>query len=60
MSDSNTADSILYLKRCVFRIMIRFLPYDEETARAITREGKRMVRKLLRELNIKYREPVER
>jgi hypothetical protein len=40
--------------------MIRFLPYDEETARAITREGKRMVRKLLRELNIKYREPVER
>jgi hypothetical protein len=41
-------------------MITQFLPYDEETARAITREGKRMVRKLLRELNIKYKEPVER
>jgi hypothetical protein len=41
-------------------MITHFLPYDEETARVITREGKRMVRKLLRELNIKYRKPVER
>ena len=39
--------------------MIHLLPYDEETARAITREGKRMVRKLLRGLNVRREEPVE-
>jgi len=37
--------------------MIRFLPYDEETARAITMEGKRMVRRLL---GIRRREAVKR
>lgn len=35
-------------------MITHFLPYDEETARAITREGKRMVRKLIRKLNRRY------
>lgn len=35
-------------------MITQFLPYDEETARAITREGKRMVRKLIRKLNRRY------
>ena len=35
-------------------MITQFLPYDEETARAITREGKRMVRNLIRKLNRKY------
>jgi uncharacterized protein (UPF0210 family) len=30
-----------------------FLPYDKETARAITRAGKRILRKIAKELNIK-------
>jgi hypothetical protein len=30
-----------------------FLPYDKETAKAITKAGRRILRKIARELNIK-------
>jgi hypothetical protein len=30
-----------------------FLPYDEKTAKAITKAGRRFLRKIARELNIK-------
>lgn len=35
-------------------MITQFLPYDEDTAKAITREGKRMARKLIRKLNRRY------
>jgi hypothetical protein len=35
-------------------MITHLLPYDEETARAITREGKRVVIKLIRKLSRRY------
>jgi hypothetical protein len=40
----------------MFYAMMRietFLPYDENTARSITREGKRMIRKMAKYFNLK-------
>ena len=34
--------------------MERFLPYDEETARAIANAGRRMIRKVIRKFSSRY------
>lgn len=34
--------------------MEKFLPYDEETAKAITEEGKRIIRYLIKKFNRRF------